>query len=56
MGSKPNVLFIMTDQHRADHLGFMGNPIIDTPNLDRLAASGCVFDNAWVANLSLIHI
>ena len=50
MGSKPNVLFIMTDQHRADHLGFMGNPTVRTPNFDRLAASGCVFDNAWVAN------
>ncbi len=42
MGNKPNVLFIMTDQHRADHLGFMGNPTVRTPNFDSLAASGCV--------------
>ena len=50
MTKKPNVLFIMTDQHRADHVGFMGNSTVRTPNLDALAASGCVFDNAWVAN------
>ncbi|MDH3706277.1 MAG: sulfatase-like hydrolase/transferase [Acidimicrobiia bacterium] len=47
---QPNVLFIITDQHRADHLGFMGNRVVRTPNLDALAARGVVFDNAWVAN------
>ena len=46
----PNVLFIITDQQRADHLGFMGNPVVKTPNYDRIAASGLVFDNAWVSN------
>jgi arylsulfatase A-like enzyme len=50
MTAKPNVLFIVTDQHRADHVGFMGNPTVRTPNLDALASSGCVFENAWVAN------
>jgi arylsulfatase A-like enzyme len=35
-----NFLFIMTDQHRADHLSCYGNPILSTPNLDRIAASG----------------
>ena len=45
-----NVLFVITDQQRADHSGFMGNSIVETPNLDRLAASGMVFDNAWVSN------
>ena len=49
--SKPfNVLFIITDQQRADHNGFMGNPILRTPNLDAIAASGMTFDNAWVSN------
>ncbi len=48
--TKPNVLFIITDQHRADHVGFMGNEVVRTPNLDRLAARGRVFENAWVAN------
>ncbi len=42
-----NVLWIMTDQHRADCLGFMGHPVVQTPNLDRLARSGVVFDRAF---------
>jgi len=45
-----NVLFICTDQHRADHLGFGGNEIVQTPNLDGLAGRGMVFDRAYVAN------
>ena len=45
-----NVLVIVTDQHRADHLGFMGNHVVRTPNLDRLAADSLVFENAWVSN------
>ena len=50
MARKPNILFIMTDQQRADHVGFMGNSVVQTPHLDGLAASGCVFENAWVSN------
>lgn len=46
----PNILFIITDQQRADHCGFMGNPTVRTPHLDDLAARGMVFDNAWVSN------
>ena len=46
----PNLLFICTDQQRADHAGFMGNPVVATPHLDGLAATGMVFENAWVAN------
>lgn len=48
--SRPNVLFIITDQHRRDHVGFMGNEFVRTPHLDALAARGMVFENAWVAN------
>ena len=48
--SPMNVLFVITDQQRADHNGFMGNPTVKTPNLDSLAESGTVFDNTWVAN------
>ncbi|MXV88344.1 MAG: sulfatase-like hydrolase/transferase [Acidimicrobiales bacterium] len=48
--SQPNVLFIITDQQRADHVGFASNDVVRTPNLDALAARGMVFDNAWVAN------
>lgn len=43
----PNVLWIMTDQHHARCLGCMGNPAIRTPNLDRLAADGVLFENAF---------
>ncbi len=45
-----NVLLIITDQHRADHVGFMGNQVVQTPNLDALAARGMVFESAWVSN------
>jgi arylsulfatase A-like enzyme len=41
---------IITDQQRADHVGFGGNEIVRTPNLDALAARGIVFDRALVAN------
>jgi len=48
--TKPNVLFVITDQQRADHAGFMGNPVVRTPHLDAIAERGTVFDSAWVAN------
>ena len=40
----------MTDQQRADHLGCMGNDILKTPNLDRIAAHGVRFDRFYVVN------
>src|SRR5436309_2950394 len=45
-GSKPNILFVITDQHRPDHTGFGGNTVVQTPNLDGLAARGTRFDRA----------
>jgi len=42
-----NVVFIMTDQQRWDMLGCYGSEWMHTPNLDRLAASGCRFDAAY---------
>ena len=47
--SRPNVLFIMTDQQRWDALGCAGNPEIKTPNIDRLAKGGVQFLNAYSA-------
>jgi arylsulfatase A-like enzyme len=44
---KPNLLFIMTDQQRFDALSLAGNPIVKTPNLDRLAKQGVWFRNAY---------
>ena len=49
MASQPNFLFIITDQHRADHLGCYGNPIVKTPNIDRFAQAGTRFENFYVA-------
>lgn len=46
-GKKPNILFIMTDQHRGDCIGCDGNSVIKTPNLDRLAKEGAHFSNAY---------
>ena len=42
-GSRPNVLVITLDQFRADAMSCAGHPIVRTPNLDRLAASGVRF-------------
>jgi arylsulfatase A-like enzyme len=43
-----NVLFIMADQLRWDHLACSGHPYLRTPNLDALARRGVRFDNAFV--------
>lgn len=45
---KPNIIFLLTDDHRWDALGAMGNPIIKTPNIDKLAREGVMFRNAYV--------
>ena len=45
--SRPNILFLMGDQHRGDCLGADGNRAILTPNLDRLAAEGARFRCAY---------
>jgi arylsulfatase A-like enzyme len=50
MIERPNFLFIITDQLRADHLGCYGNPIIRTTAIDRLAARGVAFDRFYVAS------
>ena len=50
MSKKMNVLFIITDQFRADHLACYGNPIVKTPNLDKLASEGVRFTNAFCTN------
>ena len=45
---QPNIIFILTDDQRWDALGFAGNEIIYTPEMDRLAKEGCYFSNAFV--------
>jgi len=47
---RPNILVLYTDQQRWDALGVNGNREIQTPNLDRLAATGVNFDHFFVQN------
>lgn len=44
----PNILFIMTDQQRFDSVGANGNPLVRTPNLDRLASESANFSHCYV--------
>ncbi len=50
MVEKKNVLFIISDQHRADHMSCAGNRILKTPNLDKFASEGIRFTNAFCTN------
>lgn len=50
MAKRPNFLFIITDQQRADWLGCYGHPVLKTPNIDKIAASGTRFDNFHAAS------
>ena len=47
---KPNILFIITDQHHANMLSSAGNPYLKTKALDSLAENGIRFTNAYVTN------
>jgi arylsulfatase A-like enzyme len=44
---KPNIVFILSDDHRWNHLGVKGHPWVQTPNLDRMASEGVLFNNAF---------
>jgi len=45
---RPNIIFLMSDDQRWNLMGCMGNPVIKTPNMDRLAAEGVLFENAFL--------
>jgi arylsulfatase len=47
--AKPNIVLIMADQWRGDCLSCLGNPVVETPNLDRLFLDGTVFTQAYSA-------
>ena len=60
--NKPNILHIFTDMQRADTIAALGNPVIKTPNLDKLCGDGVAFTNAFSpspvcisARCSMIH-
>jgi arylsulfatase len=47
VAAPPNIVFLLSDQHRADVLGAAGHPVVQTPNLDALAAAGTLFERAY---------
>ncbi len=44
---RPNILLLLSDQHRHDALGCSGNPVVRTPGMDSLAADGMRFTSAF---------
>lgn len=50
--SRPNIILFVADDHGLDAIGAYGNPIIKTPNLDKLAAEGAKFTNAYCTSAS----
>jgi choline-sulfatase len=48
--SRPNVLLLMSDQHKRSCMGAYGDPVAHTPNLDALAGESIRFTNAYCAN------
>lgn len=48
--SKPNIVFIFTDQQRADTMGYAGDPVAITPHIDQLAAQGTVFSECCTSS------
>ncbi len=47
---RPNIIFIMTDDHTTQAMSCYGSPYIQTPNMDRLANEGIRFDNCYATN------
>ena len=43
-----NIVFIISDDHDNAHLGFLGNDVVHTPSLDKLASEGTVFRNCYL--------
>jgi len=50
MSKRPNILFIMIDDHAVQAICACGSVVNTTPNLDRIAAGGAVFDNSFCCN------
>ncbi|MGB1817006.1 MAG: sulfatase-like hydrolase/transferase, partial [Rubripirellula sp.] len=47
---QPNILFVFSDDHAPQAIGAYGSKINDTPNLDRIAREGAIFQNSFCAN------
>src|SRR5437764_14432423 len=50
MTKQPNILFVMADQMAPGFLPIHGHPLVKTPNLERLASRGVVFESAYCAS------
>ena len=50
MSAPPDIVWVNCDQLRWDAVGYAGNGVVHTPNLDRLAARGVWFENAYCAS------
>ena len=50
VSAPPDIVWVMCDQLRWDATGYAGNGVVRTPNIDRLAARGAWFENAWCAS------
>jgi len=50
LSNRPNILFIVSDQHNAKILAHAGHPQVQTPHLDRMAAEGVRFENCITQN------
>src|SRR6266536_1528288 len=48
--NRPNIIFIMTDDHAAHAIGAYGSRVNKTPNLDRLAHEGALLTNVFATN------
>ena len=49
---RPNILILMTDNHFSDHVGAYGDKVIKTPNIDKVAKEGIMFNNAFCSTPS----
>ncbi|NJB87044.1 arylsulfatase A-like enzyme [Lewinella marina] len=49
---RPNILLFLADDWSYPHAGAYGDPVVQTPNFDRLAAGGMLFTNAYCASPS----
>jgi arylsulfatase A-like enzyme len=50
--SRPNFVFLMADDWSWPHAGILGDPVVKTPNFDRVAKEGVLFENAFVSTPS----
>ncbi len=49
---RPNIVFLMADDWSWPHAGILGDPVVKTPNFDRIANEGVLFENAFVSTPS----